>query len=698
MVSRDLRRKSSPTLHGTTFSHQERSKTFFTALCLFILNIILTLPLFFGEYTQFTGSIESAFLTDARFIAQNFPNTGWDPLWYGGFPFHLSYLPLIPFLVAIIHQSSFGLISIGSAYRILTASAYSLTSPLIYIFVFYLRRRHSAGIVAAAFYSLLPAYLPTQPLPLVPVNLTFLVVYGEGPHTLGLALFPICSVLFLSALRRPSFRRYALASLFIALAFLTDLIAAFALAIILAVLLSSEMIRSNRQPRTIRAALVCALLTVGLLAFWYNFSFIDASLRFAGGSGSIALALLVSAASLGVNYAIFRRRRELSSTFLALSWTTIFFLFIALFFIFNITTAPQPLRYIPELLMGLAILFGLVASSILDTISKLLGRTAVRRASFAIIICVLILAFLFILPSAWRITSPNNNFFQGPEYQTATWLANHDVTGARVFATGSQAFWLNVFSNVPQLRGGSDQAAVNIKWWQPVTYLILGGSDANLSIQWLKALNVQYVVVDFPSAPLPYHDYLNASEFQGLLPLRYASNGTYIYEIPVANPELATVVGTAALESIGPVSSLFDVGGLSSYVKALSQAPYPVEIYSPNPDTVVIGTFLQNSSQGIVVKINFNQAWHATLNGHAISIEPDPVGFMLLKPESAGNVTIVLSYISATYDILAGYIITFATMIVCVILVVVERASKFNQIKSLRAFAKSLNLSHNDSK
>ncbi|MGI0081249.1 MAG: hypothetical protein ACRECH_16705, partial [Nitrososphaerales archaeon] len=45
-----------------------KSKTILITFLLWIVNVIVIFPLFFGEYTQFSGSIEPAFLTDARFI------------------------------------------------------------------------------------------------------------------------------------------------------------------------------------------------------------------------------------------------------------------------------------------------------------------------------------------------------------------------------------------------------------------------------------------------------------------------------------------------------------------------------------------------------------------------------------------------------------------------------------------------------
>jgi len=71
-------------------------KEIFSPTFIFLVNFVLIYPLVTGEYTRHMGSIESAFISDAIFIDRNgFSN--WNPDWYCGFPFHLSYPPLIPF-------------------------------------------------------------------------------------------------------------------------------------------------------------------------------------------------------------------------------------------------------------------------------------------------------------------------------------------------------------------------------------------------------------------------------------------------------------------------------------------------------------------------------------------------------------------------------------------------------------------------
>ena len=63
------------------------------SLGLAFLNAVVVLPLFAGEYSQYMGSIEASRLGEARFIDENWPYAGWNPLSYLGFPFHLFYTP-----------------------------------------------------------------------------------------------------------------------------------------------------------------------------------------------------------------------------------------------------------------------------------------------------------------------------------------------------------------------------------------------------------------------------------------------------------------------------------------------------------------------------------------------------------------------------------------------------------------------------
>ena len=147
------------------------------------------------------GSIESAFIADARFVDYNgFVN--WNPLWYCGFPFHLSYTPLVPFSTVVTHWL-IPAISLPQSYRIVTALAYAFGPATLFLFVKYLTRRESTAFAAAVIYSvaLMPIYSAVPlgaeliaNLNYVPYTLIALTYFGEGPHILGLTVIPLAAL------------------------------------------------------------------------------------------------------------------------------------------------------------------------------------------------------------------------------------------------------------------------------------------------------------------------------------------------------------------------------------------------------------------------------------------------------------------------------------------------------------------------
>jgi hypothetical protein len=54
----------------------------------FLAAVALILPWFAAGYLNLWGSIESAFIADARFLMNHWPHPRWQPLWYAGCRFH----------------------------------------------------------------------------------------------------------------------------------------------------------------------------------------------------------------------------------------------------------------------------------------------------------------------------------------------------------------------------------------------------------------------------------------------------------------------------------------------------------------------------------------------------------------------------------------------------------------------------------
>src|SRR5205823_4661420 len=123
-------------------------------VALFALQALLIAPLFTGEFTRYRGSIEAAYITDARFIVDHFPDLTWNPFWYLGFPFEWFYTPLLPALVALVGKL---IDDVPAAYRLVAASGYALGPAALYVATRTVARSRIAAIFAALALIFLPS-------------------------------------------------------------------------------------------------------------------------------------------------------------------------------------------------------------------------------------------------------------------------------------------------------------------------------------------------------------------------------------------------------------------------------------------------------------------------------------------------------------------------------------------------------------
>ena len=633
-------------------SFQFSIRTFFLLAFIFLVNVLLIYPLFTGDYTQHVGSIESAFITDARFI-DSYGFSNWNPLWYCGFPFHLSYTPLLPDLMVVTHWL-IPAISIPQSYRIITALAYAFSPVTLFLFVKYLTRRDLTAISVAIIYSVALTYAHSA-IPLgveivdfkfVPYSLAALIYFGEGPHILGLTIIPLAALALMRSLRSPSFKQYVLTSVAIAAVALTNLIALFALVLISVVILFSETLRGD-VIRKMRTTLICGTISYGLVAFCYDLSFLKASIYF-GVLGehpltwqSLVLMVAIFAAVLSILYISSKGRPESQQLFIASSWTIMFLIIIATGYFFKVPLAPQSGRYVPEFNVGLSIFLGVAATPILEKFVSVLlkrGKPMWKPLTFAAIVITVIA--LPLAKSTWGATYPNHDLESTPEYNVAKWLEDHTY-GNRVYATGTICFWLNVFTNVPQLRGGSDQGSTN-PWWSDASIELNSGSDGNLSNLWLKVLNIKYIVVNYLNADTPYHDYVFPDKFENLLPLRYTYMGFGVFEVPLIHPELIQPVDVTRQDLT--INGISDIGGLRKYIEAVEETlPVACSYRFDGTDNIVVAVGNASESTGILVKMTFDDRWRAYVEGVEVAITNVGPNFMLINPVKRGNYELKLS-------------------------------------------------------
>jgi hypothetical protein len=113
------------------------------ALGLFLLNVVLTYPLFLPGDTPYRDSIEGGYAAMARFIDANPNPWGWNPLQYCGLPTQFLYVPMLSYLVAVLPGDP------PYTYKLLTAKLTCLGPASLYLcVVFFTGSRIWAALTA----------------------------------------------------------------------------------------------------------------------------------------------------------------------------------------------------------------------------------------------------------------------------------------------------------------------------------------------------------------------------------------------------------------------------------------------------------------------------------------------------------------------------------------------------------------------
>lgn len=656
---------------------------FIFPLLIFGLNVFLMLPLFQGEYTQFISSIESAFIAQGKFIIENFPHLSWNPLWYAGFPFHLFYTPL-PATFEVLLSLLPG-ISLPQAYRVLSALTYSLIPVSLYILVRALGKGKIAAFFSAYFLTFAPSlsyflYANVRADALrfnfAPWRFVILVLFGEGPHTLSMLFLPLAAATFIKALKKKSLLFIFLSALVISLTALANAFGMIALAFLLAAIALVYWVIEKKAEILLITSKV-ALLSFGLLAFWYNFSFFKSLLAFSGAKGERflynaggivpILLLFIPLVVFVVSYLLrpLFKRRAFSITAL---WTLILLVITIAWFNFKVALVPQGVRYLPELDMGIAVMFGLAIEALADKVKRKFNRIGAWLLLGLILVTVSLYTSWF-WHHSWQFLTPHLDIKKTAEYEIAKWLESK-AGEERVYLTGNYAFWLNVFTNVPQLRGGSDQGATN-PWWNHVTYQINTGEDPEIAVAWLKAMNLSYIVVNSGNSPNYYKDYKFPRKFEGVLEKVYQDHGDAIYKVPIRNLSLVKPIDLNVLLNLKIPYNAVDKEALFAYVDWIEKPSVStIKLTKIRSNKYEIVSDLKKENEGILLQMTAAPGWKANLAGKRLRIEKDPLGFMVLRP-GLGEKRIVLSH-GPAWDEWLGYGITLVTLI-CLVTIALKR-------------------------
>lgn len=668
-------------------------------LGLVIINVYLIYPIFRGEFSNNYSSIEVAFFTDAKFIFDHWPKLAWNPEWYLGFPFNNVYTPLLPFIIAGGHWLTN--ISFSHLYRILTGFFYIIGPAMLYFFVRYLTKKTLPAILVGSIYMLLPSfsylisgvagygalfgYYP-------PWQLAVLTLFGEGPHMAALSLIPLASLLFIQALRNQTLKSLILASLSIALVALINWIGFVALVIMLLALLVLEG-NEGGVGRKIKRGLLIFLAAYGLAAWWFNLTFLKASLGFgSGGRGEgdlvknylqlLPLLPVLLPLAVIIGLFIFKKFKKNFALAIGLSWFIIFSVVIVAWYRWNFAFLPQPPRFLPEWNLSFAVVLGLLAYSVYQVINQKNNLRKKLAVAFLLVIFSLIIYIsLPLFRNSHQSVTPHPDFKSTYIYEMAAWL-EENAKGQRVFTSGNIAFWLNYFTSTPQVRGAADPAATH-PWWPHAAYQITTGENApagqagQLAYVLLRALNVSYLVVNFPGSQDPYNDFKDPDKFvnlaeEGFLEEVYNKDSDVVYKVSLANPPLAQTAAKNTISNLAVPKDGADFKRINAYAAWVdnSQNTNLDWQWLNNQEFKIKGYLKEN--EVVSTQITYDKGWLVRSNGQKLETSKDVFGNLVIDSKKNGEIEIIGQY-KKGWDARLGQLMTLTTITVLIIYFVRER-------------------------
>ncbi len=615
---------------------------------LLALNALICRELFFTEYTKHLGSIEAAFIAIGRYMLEHPFEFGWFPLWYCGIPYQNAYPPLMHTLVAAAAWVSGA--SPALAYHAVTAFMYCLGPVTVFLLALKFSGRLSVGFPAGLAYSLISPSIPfVEPARLWeqitwnPVRLDSLVVYGDSPHISSLTLLPLALLALHRALQRRTPGSIYLAAAALAAVVMTNWLGAFALAV---AVLSYLLARSNEPTWGRTVALACCVggIAYALAAPWIPPSTISAlsyGAQHLVGRYPMTLAHLGYAALAALAAVLLRRfcRRRQASLFASFSaFLLLFFGTLVLFADWlGVFLMPQAFRYRHELEMALCLLGAFACVRLADRLPRL-GKGLLACAAAA----AALLQFGGLRSRARELIQPID-MTQTVEYRAPVWL-RENLPDARVFITGSTQFWLNAFTDNPQIGGGVDQGIVNrqipiVRYGIPYTE-----NDGENTAMWLRLYGAQAVVVSGPDGRDFYkHDWRDPAKFEGVLPELWRDRGDVIYAVPQRSSSLAHVILPEHMVERPPLNN-FDLEPVRPLADALEDASLPLASFVwQSPDRALIAADLAGGRL-LFVQIAYHPGWRAAVRGEPRAIRKDGLGFMVIEPRCQGPCAVTLTY------------------------------------------------------
>ncbi|MGD0497368.1 MAG: hypothetical protein ABSC23_02925 [Bryobacteraceae bacterium] len=631
----------------------ERAATPLAMALLAAINVYIARNLFSLEITAYIGSIESSYMAISRWAAAHWGDLSWFPLWFSGTPFFQVYQPGFHLSAAALATLTGW--TIPHAFHFLGALVYCAGPVTLFWLCYQTTGRRGFALVAGLLYSLVsPACFPVSAIRndagglLHARRYQVLLGYGEAPHLAAMALLPLVVWALDGAVTRRRWTYIPLASALLAAIILTNWPGTFALGMALAayILSKRESARAIHWPTffgvgVMTYLLLCPWITPSTLALVARNAFQSDNTGF-GSAQSVPWAILVLA--LGGLHALFERAK-------AGSWVRFFVYFAVITGVVSIGAEwfhwrplPQPNRFQLEFEMGVAAAAAYGAAAFYR---RLPGRARVAALCVFGVLCA-------VQAGTYRRqavrTTLGTDITSTIEYKMARWFGDY-MGGQRVYAPGNVAFWMNMFTDTPQMEGCCEQGTPNEEY-RIASYVITSGDgagarDAEITMLWFRAYGVGAIGISGPASTNHYLPFQTPRKFEGVLPAAWRDGDNAVYEMPWLSSGLAHAVDRAALVTRPPENGI-DVEPLARLARAMDDAgPSTAAFRWLNAHEAAIDARL-DPGQIIFVQVTYDRGWRATENGSPRHIIPDALGMMAIDPGHAGPVEIKLVYDGGT--------------------------------------------------
>jgi hypothetical protein len=614
---------------------------------LFALNAWIAWRLFALQNTPHFNSVEGSFIGLARYMARHFGQFSWWPIWHCGMPYQDTYVPLLHLTVALFAMGS-GM-SAAHSYHVVTAVTYCLAPATLYFMARKLGASRVAALLSGLAFSLFsPSALMFSkigndlPVPLSSRRLQVLTLYGEGPHVTAIAFIPIVILALENAFLKRTRRSFALAALSMALVFVTNVpgTMALGLAAFCWICIHAEDLLTALKIAGGAAALGYAVACFAVPPSSLATVFGNAGTMHSGFSESLHhtpyLLPLLLAATGGSAYLAGRLKLPRFVCFGAAYFVLTTVLVWTAQDSRKFELLPQVGRMHLELELAAALLIG-----------WLLWLLYSRRLTRYLVLGFGALALYYqvgnYLEGARVLLTPDN-LASHSEYTSARWI-DRNMGGKRVYATGSTGFWLNAFTDTPQVVGCCDQGR-SIVAIAAVPYLLNVGvspEHTRLGITWLQAMGAHAMVVNGPESGDDYKDYQKPERFEGVVPTLHRERGDVIYQIPQRSASLAHVLHAGEATAVQP-TGLATEADLGRYVAAIEDPARPEALCDwRDPGQARIHAKLGRGDL-VSVQVAYFSGWKAKVGGQSRKVQADGIGFILIQPDCEGDCEIDLNW------------------------------------------------------